>query len=128
MVCCFLQSEADMVMEIIIKEIRAVQELLEIRLSQTALPGAGPSSDVSGFSQKGSTSGSTKTKKKLLNKPVYQYFILGIINLFIFTNRIILLKVTVDPESILDIVGMRRKYSIDGRRVHCRALHTPIYY
>ncbi|KAK2843522.1 hypothetical protein Q7C36_011737 [Tachysurus vachellii] len=61
MVRCFLQSEAEVVKEILIKKIRAVQELLEIQLSQTALPGAGPSSDVSGFSQKGSTSGSTKT-------------------------------------------------------------------
>lgn len=64
MVRFFLQSEADMVKEILIKEIRAVQELLEIRLSQTALQGAGHASDASGFSQKDSTSGTTKTKKK----------------------------------------------------------------
>ncbi|XP_017332135.1 uncharacterized protein C8orf74 homolog [Ictalurus punctatus] len=64
MVHSILQSEVDMLKEILIKEIRAVQELLEIRLSQTALQGAGHSSDASGFSQKGSTSGSTKPKKK----------------------------------------------------------------
>ncbi|KAK3563714.1 hypothetical protein QTP86_034443, partial [Hemibagrus guttatus] len=64
MVRSSLQSEADMVKEILIKEIRAVQELLEIRLSQTALQGAGRSSYASSFSQKDSTSSSTKTKKK----------------------------------------------------------------
>ncbi|MCI4382552.1 hypothetical protein PGIGA_G00016080 [Pangasianodon gigas] len=64
MVRSFLQSEVDMVKEILMKEIRAVQELLEIRLSQTALQGAGRPSDASGFSQKGCTSGSTKKKKK----------------------------------------------------------------
>ncbi|MCJ8736751.1 hypothetical protein PDJAM_G00016010 [Pangasius djambal] len=64
MVRSFLQSEVDMVKEILMKEIRAVQELLEIRLSQTALQGAGRPSDASDLSQKGCTSGSTKTKKK----------------------------------------------------------------
>lgn len=64
MVRSFLQSEVDIVKEILIKQMKALQELLEIRLSQTALQEAGRSSDASGFSQKGSTSGSTKTKKK----------------------------------------------------------------
>ncbi|XP_060789098.1 uncharacterized protein C8orf74 homolog [Neoarius graeffei] len=64
MVRSFLQSEVGMIKEILIKEITAVQELLEIRWRQTALHGTGPSSDASDFSQKESTSGSTKTKKK----------------------------------------------------------------
>lgn len=64
MVPSILQSEVNVVKEILIKEIKAVQELLEIRLSQTALQEAESSSDASGSSQKGSKSSLTKTKKK----------------------------------------------------------------
>ncbi|TSO25134.1 hypothetical protein Baya_8757 [Bagarius yarrelli] len=60
----FLQSEIGMMKEILMKELRAVQELLEIRLSQTALQSARPSSDALASSQKGFKSASTNKKKK----------------------------------------------------------------
>ncbi|XP_036448534.1 uncharacterized protein C8orf74 homolog [Colossoma macropomum] len=61
MVRTFLQSHGDTVKDMLMKEIRAVQELLELRLSQKSRSGAGHSSHVSSFSEKPN---STKAKKK----------------------------------------------------------------
>ncbi|XP_072545384.1 uncharacterized protein C8orf74 homolog [Salminus brasiliensis] len=60
----FLQSQGDIMKDILMKEIRIVQELLELRLHQKSLEGAGLSSNTSSFSEKLSVSSSTKMKKK----------------------------------------------------------------
>lgn len=44
--------------------------------------------------------------------------------IFIFSNCIILVRVTVAPELILEKLGMRIEYTLDGMPVHCRAPHT----
>lgn len=45
--------------------------------------------------------------------------------MFIFGEFIILVRIMVNPEPILETVGMRREYTLDiGASIHCRAPHT----
>ncbi|XP_066524463.1 uncharacterized protein C8orf74 homolog isoform X2 [Hoplias malabaricus] len=64
MVRSFVQSQGEVVKGILMKEIGAVQEMLELRLSQKSLLGTGHTSQTLNISEKFSVSSSTKTKKK----------------------------------------------------------------
>ncbi|KAG9268723.1 uncharacterized protein C8orf74 homolog isoform X1 [Astyanax mexicanus] len=59
----FLQSQGEFFKDNLEKEIRTVQELLEIKMRQKSLLGRGPSSNTSSFSEKLSVPSSTKVKK-----------------------------------------------------------------
>lgn len=67
MVHAMLQTQGEVVKDILLKEMKAVQELLELRL-QKSLLGAGHSptgpNSASGFSEKLSGSGCTKARGK----------------------------------------------------------------